>query len=297
MKPISVLFGFLCAINLPAQAKEYELKDVEIENYNWIGQLPPSRKVKVINKYGNVSTRIRSESQIGVSAAIQKIGPNPAIPDFNIRETSEHTLITVIYPNGQRDEDGDFIGRVDIAVTIPETISIEMESTWGDIKSKKHFSNLKAKTISGNIALGSVGALNASSISGNITIDHYNINWPNNQYIETQTGDIHFTISKLSNISIQAQAKFIQSNYAQHNIYKNHKNSSISIALNNSSTLMELIAPNGLININMIDKPHGGYVGIPAEFSGDIRNLPTVSPWKPGDPIIDKNYKNQHRKK
>ena len=295
MKPISVLFGFLCAINLSAQAKEYDLKDVVIENYNWIGKLPQSRKVKVVNNYGNVSTRIRSESQIGVSAAIQKIGPSPAIPNFNLKETSEHTLITVIYPNGQRDEDGDFIGRVDIAVTIPETISIEMESTWGDIKSKKHFSNLKAKTTSGNIVLGSVGELNAISESGNITIDHYNINWPNNQYIETQSGNIHFTISKLSNTSIQAQAKFIKSNYAQHNIYKNEKNTSISIALNNSNTLMELTAPNGVININMIDKPHGGYVGIPAEFSGDIRNLPTVSPWKPGDPILDKNDRNQQR--
>jgi len=297
MKPISVLFGFLCVINISAQAKEYELKDVVIENYNWIGQLPQSRKVKVINNYGNVSTRIRSESQIGVSAAIQKIGPNPAIPNFDIEETSEHTIIRVIYPNGQKDEDGDFIGRVDIAVTIPETISIEMESTWGDIKSKKHFSNLKAKTVSGNIALGSVGELNASSVSGNITIDHYNINWPNNQYIATQSGNIHFTISKLSTTSLQAQAKFIKSNHYQQNIHKNDLSSSVLINLNNSQTVMELTAPNGTISINIIDKPHGGYIGIPTEFSGDIRNLPTVSPWKPGDPIIDKNDRNQHRNK
>jgi len=297
MKAVSVLFGLLCAINMPVKAKDYELKDVVIENYNWIGELPKNRKVKVVNNYGNVSTRIRSESQIGVSAAIQKIGPNPAIPDFNIKETSQYTLITVIYPNGQKDEDGDFIGRVDIAVTIPETISIEMESTWGDIKSKKHFSNLKAKTISGDIALGSVGELNASSVSGNITIDHYNINWPNNQYIATQSGDIHFTISKLSNIAIQAQAHFIKSNYSQVNIHKNNESSYLSINLNNSQSTMVLNAPRGLIDLNMIDKPHGGYVGIPTEFSGDIRNLPTAIQWKPGDPITEKNDRNQNRKK
>ncbi len=296
MKTISLFLGLMCStINL-AQAKQYSVNDVTIENYNWIGELPNQRKVKVINPYGNVSSRIRSEPQIGVSAAIQKIGPSPAIPSFDIQQNENQTLIIVKYPNGQFDEDGDFIGRVDIAVTIPETISIEMESTWGDIKSNKHFSNLTAKTTSGNITLGSVGELNAQSDSGNITLDHYNINWANNQHVFTQTGTINFTLSKQSNVAIETSGKEIITNYLGDKTTSNSQISFLDINLNHSNSKIVLSAPDGSISLNLIDKPHGGYIGAATVFKGDIRNLPTVAPWKPGDPIREQNDKGIKRK-
>jgi len=298
MKYLTLTLGLLCTSALAtdklptgknAEQGIFTLADVVVENYSWTGKLPKHRKIKVVNHFGNIGSRIRSMPQIGISAAIQKMGPNPAIPSFDIQETPEQTVITVVYANGQYNTDNQMIGRVDIAVVVPETISVEMETTWGDIKSKKHFSNMTAKTVSGNIKLGSVGELNAETVSGDIIIDHYNINWYNRQQLHTDQGNIELTLAKLANVTVHATGKSLASNYYQTDIQSISEQSFISFSLNQAQSTIELTAPLGHIDINLIEKPHGGYIGLPTEFSGDIRSLPTTPLWQPGDAIREQN--------
>jgi hypothetical protein len=85
---------------------------------------------------------------------------------------------------------GYLIGRTDISIVAPEYVSVEMETSYGDIGAKKHFSSSSAKTQSGKISLGSVGELNAYSDTGNITLDMYYIIWKNNQKVHTKHGNI-----------------------------------------------------------------------------------------------------------
>lgn len=293
MKYITLTFSLLCSTALYAEQdtklNHSNVVDVVLENYVWTDELPKHRKIRVINHYGNIASRLRSERKVGISAAIQKIGAQPAIPTFDIEETAQYTQITVNYPNGQYNADNQMIGRVDIAVIVPESVSVEMESTWGTIKSKKHFSNMSAKTTSGNISLGSVGELNVESVSGDISIDHYNINWHNPQRLYTEQGDIQLTLAKVSNALVSVQAKSITSNYYQNNIQSNAEQSLLSFTLNHKNSIIELVAPQGKASINLIDKPHGAYIALPSEFNGDIRNLPTVPAWQPGDPIREQD--------
>ena len=304
MKLFTFTMGLLCSSTLFAAqdikqnsaAKVFSLKDVVLENYTWTGDLPAHRKIKIVNHYGNISTRTRSEASVGLSASIQKIGPTPAIPTFDIQETPNQTLITVIYPHGQYNSDNQMIGRVDVAVVVPETVGVVMESTWGTIKTKKHFSNMSAKTVSGNISLGSVGEINAESVSGNISIDHYNINWHNPQKIYTEQGSIKLVLAKLANVNVNASGKSLTSNYYQDNIQSTAEKSVLSFSLNQANSIINLSAPKGSVNIDLIEKPHGGYVGLPTEFNGDIRDLPTVPAWQPGDPIREQNDRRSSKK-
>lgn len=293
MKYITLTLTLLCSTALYAEqelvAKNLTMKDVVLENYVWVGELPKHRKIKVINHYGNIASRLRSERKVGISAAIQKIGPKPAIPTFDIQEKADYTQITVNYPDGQYNSDKQMIGRVDIAVIVPESVSVEMESTWGTIKSKKHFSNMSAKSISGNITLGSVGELNVESVSGDISIDHYNINWHNRQLLYTKQGDIQLTLAKVANVTVNVRAKSITSNYYQKNIQANSEQSLLSFTLNDENTIIQLVAPQGKVSIDLIDKPHGAYIVLPSGFDGDIRDLPTVPAWQPGDPIREQD--------
>jgi len=293
MKYITLTFSILCSTALYAeqsiQLKTFSVKDVVLENYAWTGELPKHRKIKIINHYGNIASRLRSEKKIGISAVIQKIGDQPAIPTFDIQEMTNFTQITVNYPNGQYNSDDQMIGRVDIAVIVPESVSVEMESTWGTIKSKKHFSNMSAKTISGNISLGSVGELNVESETGNISVDHYNINWHNPQRLYTEQGDIQLTLAKVANTAVSVQAKSITSNYYQKNIQSTAEESILSFTLNAGNSFIEVIAPQGKVSLDLIDKPHGAYIALPSGFDGDIRDLPTVPAWQPGDPIREQD--------
>ncbi len=293
MKYITLTFSLLCSTMLYAEqkiaVKHFSINDVVLDNYVWTDDLPKHRKIKVINHYGNIASRLRSEKRIGISAVIQKIGPKPAIPTFDIQKTANYTQITVNYPDGQYNSDNQMIGRVDIAVIVPESVSVEMESTWGTIKSKKHFSAMSAKTTSGNISLGSVGELNVESISGDISIDHYNINWHNPQQLSTEQGDIQLTLAKAANVTVNVIAKSISSNHYQKDIQLNSDTSSLSFTLNRENSIIKLLAPEGKVDINLINKPHGAYIALPSEFDGDIRNLPTVPAWQPGDPIREQD--------
>ncbi len=279
----------------PQIDKRFGVEDVVVENYTWIGKVPKTKRVVITNFYGNISSRLRSEAQIGISATIQKIGPKPAIPSFDISEEGGVTVINVNYPNGQKDQAGYLIGRTDISIVVPEYVSVEMQTSYGDIGAKKHFSSLSAKTQSGKITLGSVGELNAFSDTGNITLDMYNIIWKNNQKVQTKHGNIKATIAQQADLKVEINGKTIAHNLGEFQIPLTQTDDSLGFALNKAHSNASLSAPNGSVSVEVITKPHGGYVAIPGSFDGDIRNLPKAKPWQPGDPIREQDDKGKGR--
>ena len=280
----------------PQTDKRFGVEDVVVENYTWIGKIPTTKRVVITNFYGNISSRLRSEAQFGISATIQKIGPKPAIPSFDISEEGGVTVISVKYPNGQKDQAGNLIGRTDISIVVPEYVAVEMDTSYGDIGAKKHFSSLTAKTQSGKITLGSVGELNAYSDTGNITLDMYNIIWKNNQKVHTKHGNIKATIAQQADLEVQISGKTIAHNLAEFSIPVTQTDNSLGFILNQAHSNASLTAPNGSVSVEVITKPHGGYVSIPSSFDGDIRNLPKAKPWQPGDPIREQDDKGRRSK-
>lgn len=288
----------------PKQLQEQpqvQLRQVVVENYTWIGKIPEQRKVIITNLYGNVSSRLRSERQIGISATIQKIGVKPAEPSFDIKDVDGVTVINVNYPDGQKDSTGHLIGRVDVSVIVPENVAVQMQTSYGDISAKKHFSSITAKTDSGNIALGSVGELNAYSVSGDISVDMYNIAWKHDQKVHTEQGNIKAYVAQQADIAVHVNGKSISHNLTEFATgfiqLANTLDFTLKTSDNREPSQAHWLAPNGQVQLQVISKPHGGYVALPGEFDGDIRNLPTAKSWQPGDPIREQDDKGRGKKR
>jgi len=274
-----LLLVSMISVSSLAGAKQYSAQDVVLENKVIMGDIPVSQKIRVINHFGNIASRLRDEPRVAFSAAIQKIGPNPATPKFDIQDVEGVRVIRVNYPDGQRDMDGDFIGRTDVAIMVPAYVSVEMETTWGTAKAKKHFSNLSAKTESGDIAFGTTGEVNAHSQSGNISLDMYNVDWKNSQNIHTDTGDIKLVFAKQANLRVSAQALKTTHNFQQANFPHTQPNSQkVEVNFNQAKSKIELSAPKGKIDLKLIDKPRGGYIHVSPEFDADTHPSLKVTP-------------------
>jgi len=274
-----LLLVSMISVSSLAGAKLYSAKDVLIENKIIMGDIPASQKVRVINHFGNIASRLRDEPRVAFSAAIQKIGPTPATPKFDIQDIEGVRVITVQYPDGQRDADGDFIGRTDVAIVVPAYVSVEMETTWGSAKAKKHFSNLSARTESGDIAFGTTGEVNAHSQSGNVSLDMYNVDWKNPQNVHTDTGDIKLVFAKQANIQISARAQATTHNFQQASFPLSQPNpQQLELSLNQAKSKIALSAPEGQIDLKLIDKPRGGYIHVSPEFDADTHPSLKVTP-------------------
>jgi DUF4097 and DUF4098 domain-containing protein YvlB len=112
--------------------------------------------------------------------------------------------VVVSYPDGNTNASGQLTGRIDLGVWLPSWVTVEFETDFGDIKVKKSASNVVAKSVSGKISVGTAGLIDASSQSGNISVDFYNedYRWP--MKVSSETGNVKVNVSKNAKLTLKA---------------------------------------------------------------------------------------------
>ncbi|MCJ8267862.1 MAG: DUF4097 family beta strand repeat-containing protein [Psychrosphaera sp.] len=208
------LFTFLLVLTSPfiwANTNEtpepsQEQRTVKLEHYKWYGEAPKAKLVRVINPYGAISSRNTSYDNIEISGVIQKIGKSPAQHNIDIRDNNGVTEVVVSYPKGNKNAQGQLSGRFDLGVWVPSWVNVEMITDFGDIKVKKHTSNITAKTISGKIKIGTTGLVQAQSDSGDITVDLFGDRFKKSMRVSSNKGDVKVSLVQTARVTVQAQS-------------------------------------------------------------------------------------------
>ena len=291
-----LMFG-LSACSQTEEPVKYSKADVKLQKYQWQGALPKKSVVRVVNRFGNISTRNTNHTTIELSGIIQKIGPNAPTPEILVSEAEGVTLVEVTYKESVIDGFENRIGRMDIGVYAPQGITIEMETDFGDIKAKKHRSNLIAKTQTGKIKLATSGTINATSQGGQITANL--LPWSNQKFnpvnkqrrydILSHGGDVQIYFSPQSGLDINLQAgnAITSSSSDIQNLISKEVNN-LRFVIGNSERQLTVSSNQGNIQIDSVTSKNQSVLPVAAQsLDTDIRNLPKSETWQPGDPIIE----------
>lgn len=292
-------------------AVSYTPKDVVLEKYNWKGELPRRNQVKVINPYGNISSRNSSLQQIELAAVIQKVGPNAPKPEFKITDQGGVTVIEVIYQSSVIDEFTNRIGRVDLALFVPTGVSLQLETDFGDIKAKKHTSSMKVKSLSGKVSLMTSGQVEINTDSGDINLtltEDQKPQWLKSSKqrphkLQTQTGNINIYYSSSEKISLELKSGLAISTNdpaLASEIQKSGQSFQLMSVLPQSSQIISAQSQTGSILFRDQQSEEEASNSVsnqtePSEFNGNLQNLPEANSWKPGDPIIERDDKTSER--
>lgn len=296
----SLLFIFLTLILLPINAKsssehlslQKPAQEVTINRFNWSGKLPAKKRVIVKNQFGDISTRTIKKESLLVQAIYQQIGDNAPKPDIQIEENNGATEITVNYPthtiNNQR---GERIARTDIAIYLPEGIQMQLSTSFGNIKAKKHYSDINATTDNGNISVSTIGKVNLQSHSGNIFLSLKGEKWKGEQQIKSSHGDITLLLPKKLDLELQVSSgQGISSNFETYKIpFQQDNQFELNVQFATASSLLRSRSETGKTELIYFRRDNGDIVNSVGHFDGDIRNLPKTDAWQPGDPIIEKD--------
>lgn len=272
--------------------KESNANAVQLKSFDWNGAIPQSRLVVLNNPYGSIRSRNHIEQKVFIHATIQEIGDKPIKPEFKIREENGKLFIDVVYSEGIKYPNGKLRGRVDVAILFPGDVSIFAKTNAGLIKIDKTASHVQAESVSGDIKLTTTGLFSAKTDSGHISLRMRGFKDFGKASAESNTGKISATVFNDMEVAVSAATRakilFNGSEKPNGSIYKNGKEIiDVNFSSAKGDIVVDIVEPPALVksvkpsNVNVVNV--------------DLRNLPKSKPWKPGDPVYDRDDKKNNK--
>ncbi|TQV72195.1 hypothetical protein FLL45_18420 [Aliikangiella marina] len=282
------------AKQLAHEMKSNQSRKFELKSFDWNGEIPQSRLVVLNNPFGSIRSRNHLEQKVFMHATIQEIGDNPLTPEFRIREVNHQLFIDVVYDEKIKNANGEMRGRVDIAILFPGDVSIVAKTDFGLIKIDKTESHVQAESNSGNIKLTTTGLFSAKTVSGQIDLRMRGFKEFGLSSAESRSGKITASIFSDMELLLSADSKqAVLLNGEQ-------KASGIVYSKGKQTADVDFKSYSGEIIIEVVDPPALVQSVKPSSVNIvnlDLRDLPKAKPWKPGDPVYDRDDKRINNRK
>jgi|GEM_PF-1099153 len=277
----------------------YTAQDVKLEQYSWQGDIPRANKIRVVNPYGGIITKNTNYRNVSVAGAIQLIGPKASAPRISARDENGVTILQVSYPDGNHDRFGRLTGRVDLGVYVPRGVTVDLQTDFGDIKSRKHKSNMILRTNSGKIKVGTSGRVQAFTDTGDIKLHIQKAKHQDPRFVESDkkrlsqvlsdSGKIELSVSPGLDIEFNALGQLgVTSNLMSNDKVnvQTKTDTHLLASLGKGTNTFAIEARNNAIDIKLLKS--AGQISTaskPQSFDGNLKDLPKVKLWQPGDPI------------
>ncbi len=124
--------------------------------------------VRVRNPWGDVRVRRAPVDAVGLSVVIQRLAAGDPLPDIDATAKGDHVDVRIGYPGNPRrvSRGGERPGRVDLAVFVPATAAIDVETDDGELRVAHTKQPIRARSASGRILVSGESTLDVESATG-----------------------------------------------------------------------------------------------------------------------------------
>jgi hypothetical protein len=202
-KMMFLICNFFLALTFLYAADE---SDFVIDRRDLKDPLNAGDKLIISNSIGDIRLRGGGNGVVEVHAVIQNLMKGTPMPEINFkREGKTLTLMTSFTQNPQGKQD-----RIDLVAFVPEKISTQVKTTFGEIDIKGIKDDVSATSEKGKITIRSVmGHVESKNDSGSISVELLPEVTNRPQSFLTTTGDISlfFPNGIHSNVDVQTSGE------------------------------------------------------------------------------------------
>jgi hypothetical protein len=170
------------------------------------------RVLSIANPHGEIRVRMGAPGEIGIVAAVQRIGVDGVAPTIAHAAKGDGISVEVQHPLGPPPVDpasglaDHGRGRIDLAVFVPPGLALDLQTLDGRIQVRRAGGDVSARSIGGIVDVSAAGALRLRSERARVVARQESGRWSGESRIESGSGAILVALPAFGDIDVDVDA-------------------------------------------------------------------------------------------